>query len=145
MPNIELNFIAIGIAIVACFMLCHVWFSVLFGKVFLRAIGMENEPEPTGGALFKSLGLTLLGITFSVFVLANTLAVWTPATWGLTDQPLPFYEQALSGAGFTWLGFVLPVLLNQVAWEKRAWLAFAIDGGYYFCSLLLAVVILLLV
>jgi hypothetical protein len=36
---------------------------------------------------------------------------------------------------FVWLGFILPILLNSVAFERKNWTAFGIQLGYQFISL----------
>jgi Protein of unknown function (DUF1761) len=37
---------------------------------------------------------------------------------------------------------MVPILLNGVAWEKRSWTLFAINGGYYLLSLFVAALII---
>lgn len=143
MPNIEPNFLAIALATFACFMLSYVWFTPLFGTAWKKEMGFESDPEPAGAALFKSLGLTLVGIVFLIFVLSNNMAVWQPKTWGLDIPAMPVAEQAVSAAFFTWLGFIVPVHLNLVAWAKHSWKLFAINSGYYLVALLVAAFILL--
>jgi hypothetical protein len=49
---------------------------------------------------------------------------------------------AVPAAFFTWLGFVLPVLLRGVAWEKRSWALLGIDAGYQLVALFVAAVII---
>jgi hypothetical protein len=70
------------------------------------------------------------------------MAVWLPASWGLAAPGPGAAEQVLSAAGFTWLGFVLPVLLHRLGWEKPSLALFAINGGYYLVSLLAAALVL---
>lgn len=143
MPNIQPNFLAIAAATFTCFMLSYVWFTPMFGKVWKKEMRLEHEPEPAGAALFKALGLTLLSVFFMAFVLGNNLQVWMPKTWGLSVENLPLAQQAVSAAFFTWLGFIVPVHLNAVAWSKHSWKLFAINTGYYLVALLLAAFILL--
>lgn len=145
MPTIEPNVTAIMVATLVCFMLCYAWFTPLFGKVWQKEMGFDAADEPQGSALVKSLVLTLVGIVLMVFVLSNNMAVWQPQTWGITQPNLPIAEQAISAAVFTWLGFVVPVFLNSVAWAKQSWLLFAINTGYYLVALLVSAFILLLV
>lgn len=143
MPNISPNFLAVAITTFACFMLSYAWFTPLFGNAWKQEMGLEHDPEPAGAALFKALGLTLLSVFLIVFVLGNNLQAWMPSSWGLDTANLPIVQQALSAALFTWLGFIVPVHLNAVAWSKHSWKLFAINGGYYLVALLLAAFILL--
>jgi len=34
-----------------------------------------------------------------------------------------------------WLGYAVPLLLNQVAFESRNWILFGVSAGYYFVVL----------
>lgn len=144
MPTIELNWVAMLVAIAVCFCLSYVWFGVIFAKRWSKEMGLEDAPEHQGGELARGLIITLVGIILMVFVLSNNLAMWQPSTWGLDTPNLPVIEQALSAAFFICLGFIVPEALSKVAWEKRSWTLFAINVGYYFCAFFIAALILLL-
>jgi hypothetical protein len=145
MPNITLNPLAIALAALAIFFISYVWYSVLFGRAWAREMGLPADHAASGAALARGLLLTALGAVLMSLVLANSMAVWQPKTWGLTAPGPQPVEQALSAAGFTWMGFVLPVLLHRLGWEKPSLQLFAINGGYYLVSLLAAAFILVLV
>jgi hypothetical protein len=36
---------------------------------------------------------------------------------------------------FIWIGFVVPILLNGVAFERKSWKVFGIAAGFQFLSL----------
>jgi hypothetical protein len=141
MPNITMNPMAIGIVAVALFFLCFIWYQPLFGKRWAKELGFGPQDEPKGAALFKALGLTFLGALLTAVVLHNTMAVWLPKTWGVAGPAPSVMEHATPAAIFTWLGFVLPVLLRGPAWEKRSWALFGIDAGYQLVALAVAAVI----
>lgn len=143
MPEITLNPLAMGIAVFAGFMFCYLWYSVLFKKAWMAEMNITQEKQ--GAALFKAMGLTLLGIALLTFVLANDIAAWTPATWGSDLPGNPPMMQAFQAALFTWLGFFLPQLLDAVAWRNDSWKMLAIHGGYYFFLLLIVSSILVFV
>jgi len=142
MPNIVLNPLSISLAAVAIFFISYVWYTPLFGRAWAREMGLPADHAASGSELARGLVLTALGAILMSFVLANSMAVWQPKTWGLPDAGPGLVEQALSAAGFTWLGFVLPVLLHRLGWEKPSLKLFAINGGYYFVSLLAAALIM---
>ncbi len=137
MPDIHINFLSLLIATVAGFFLSYVWYTPLFGKAWAKEMGFDPEHTQTGGAMAKSLLLTLLSMFLITMVLSNNIAVWTPSTWGIKGAELGKVSQALQAAFFTWMGFFLSNLLLGVAWEKRSWKLFAIDAGYYLTLLLL--------
>ena len=123
-------------------MISYVWYTPLFGRRWAREMGLPEDHSPTGAALARGLLLTALGALLMSGVLAVTMAVWQPGTWGLPTPGPGLTEQVLSAAGFTWLGFVLPVLLHRLGWEKTSGALFAIQGGYYLVSLLAAALVL---
>lgn len=145
MPTIDPSPLAIAAAAFAVFMISYVWYTPLFGRAWAREMGLPDHHSPTGAALARGLLLTALGAVLMSVVLANTMAVWHPKAWGLPAPGPGLAEQVLSAAGFSWLGFVLPVLLHRFAWEKPSFVLLAINGGYYLVSLLAAALVLRLV
>lgn len=145
MPTISLNPSSVALAALAIFFISYAWYTPLFGRAWAREMGLPADHAASGAELARGLLLTALGAVLMSFVLANSMAVWQPKTWGLTVAGPQPVEPALSAAGFTWLGFVLPVLLHRLGWEKPSIKLFAINGGYYFVSLLAAAFILVLV
>lgn len=146
MPNIEMNFLGIAIAVVAGFMFCFLWNGVIFDKAIRKEMGISDEDQPQGAALVKGLIMTVVGIFLMTFVFHNNLAVWQPETWGVTPtEPMSKIVQAITAAFFVTLGFMVPSSLDKVAWEKRSWKFFAIEVGYYFFLLLIIALILLYV
>ena len=142
MPTISVQPLAILAAAFTIFIISFVWYTPLFGRAWARAVGLPEDHVHAGADLARGLLLTVLGAVLMATVLASTMAVWLPASWGLTAPGPGAVEQVLSAAGFTWLGFVLPVLLHRLGWEKPSLALFAINGGYYLVSLLAAATVL---
>jgi hypothetical protein len=142
MPDIQLNLVAIGLAIVVNFFLGYVWYTPLFGKRWIKEVGLPEGHEAQGSELAKALLGNLLGCALLAFVLATNMAVWLPSTWGVQAAAPGAISQALQAAGFTWLAFYLPPMLNGVLWERRSWTLLAINGGYYLVSLLVAAMLI---
>ena len=142
MPTITINPLGVAAAAAAIFFISFLWYTPLFGRAWARAVGLPADHSHAGAALVRGLLLTALGAVLMAFVLANTMAVWLPASWGVAAPPPGAVEQVLSAAGFTWLGFVLAVMLHRLGWEKPSLGLFAINGGYYLVSLLAAATVL---
>jgi hypothetical protein len=142
MPTIPFNPVAIGAAAVVIFFFSYLWYSPLFGRAWNRAMGLPPEYAHQGADLARGLLLTALGAVLMAMVLSSTMAVWLPQSWGLPGPGPGAVEQVLSAAGFTWLGFVLPVLLHRMGWEKPSLPLLAIHGGYYLVALLLGAAVL---
>lgn len=142
MPEIQLNFLAIGIAVVATFFFGFIWYTPLFGKVWAKEMGMDPDAKPNGGQMAKGMIMMVLGNFFMAYVFSNNLAVWNPETWGQEPMEGSSFIFAFSAAFFTWLGFFLPSDMSTVAWEGKSWKLFGINTGYHFLSLLIAALIL---
>jgi hypothetical protein len=137
MPAIQINSLAILVAVVAGFFLSYVWYTPLFGKVWSKEMGFDPAEKTPTATLIKSLLLTVLSVFLITFVLANNIGAWTPSSWGVSAPGYSKFEQAFQAAFFTWIGFFVSNLLLGIAWEKRSWKLFAIDAGYYLTLLLI--------
>jgi hypothetical protein len=51
MPNIEINYVAILIAVVANFILGFPWYTPLFGKAWERKMGFDMTKKPPLGSI----------------------------------------------------------------------------------------------
>ena len=84
----------------------------------------------------KSMALHALGSFLIAFVLAHSIVIWQPSTWGVGDDQAA-WVYGLNGAAFTWLGFFLPIQIGRVAWEMKTWGLVAINAGFDLTRLLL--------
>jgi hypothetical protein len=139
--ELQINYIAILVAVVANFILGFIWYTPLFGKAWAKELGFDLSIKPTGGELAKGMIIMVIGNFLMAYVLAHNNAAWTYVP-GM-DQ-MPAIGTILNSAVFTWLGFYLPVDLNAVAWEKKSWKLFWINTGYHLVMLLVAATILTL-
>jgi hypothetical protein len=137
----EINIVAVLVAVVATFFLGFLWYTPLFGKVWAKEMGFDANVKPTGGQMTRGLILGLVGNIFLAYVFAHNIMAWTfvPEAEAMTVAGKVF-----SAVFFTWLGFYLPVDLNTVAWEGKSWKLFAINTSYHFVMLLVAALILIL-
>ena len=142
----DLNWLAIGLSVLAMMVLGFIWYAAWFptGKVWMRHMGLDpsNPPSPPGGQMAVSLILMGIGSFFMMFVFAHTNMVYEDAfrnvlTGGKAGFDLRLAD-TLTGAAFTWLGFIVPVHLNGVAFENKPWSIFFVNTGYYLVALLVA-------
>jgi hypothetical protein len=129
-PNLVLNWGAIIAAMVAAFFFGFLWYTPLFGKTWGRLMGMDMENcKPDPKVLMRSLGIQVVGLFFTTYVLAHMVQVWRPSVWGVgTDAPN--YMYGIYGGMFTWIGYYVPVQLGKVAWERRPWKVFLINTSH---------------
>lgn len=141
MENIHINMMALGIAVVANFILGYLWFTPLFGKAWGAEMGYKMDEKPPGSELAKGMIFMVIGNFFMAWVFAHNIAVWDPTTWGQPASTMSPAANALTAAIFTWLGFYFPGDLGSVVWERKSWKLFFINTGYHFASLLLVAII----
>ena len=142
----ELNWLAIGLSVLAMMVLGFVWYAAWFptGKIWLRHMGLDpnNMPKPAGGQMALSIGLMVIGAFLMMFVFAHTNMIYqdafrNTATGGTAGFELRLSD-TLTGAFFTWLGFIVPLNLNAVAFENKPWSIFFVNAGFYLVGLLVA-------
>jgi hypothetical protein len=133
-PTIPVNWLAVTTSVVASFAIGSAWYGPLFGKVWSRAMGFGEAPKPRPAEIVRGSLLNVAGAFLTAYVLAHDVAVWRPSTWD-TGSDQPAWRYGFYAGLFVWLGFVVPVLLNGVAFERRSWKVFGIGAGYQFLSL----------
>lgn len=136
-PMIVINYLAVGIAVAANFVLGFLWYTPLFGKIWAKEMGLTFDQKPSTAFFVKALFINIVGNFLMAWVLAHNIAVWNPATWG-HDVPAEMTPvlMATMSAIFTWLGFFVPVDLNTISWEMKSWRLFLINTSYHLLSLL---------
>ena len=134
-PTISVNYLAVAVCVVSAMVLGFLWFGPIFGKAWASHMGMADMEQPDGAAMGKSMAIFAVGNLLIAFVLAHSLGVWRASAWGLSPDLSPMML-ALNSAGFTWVGFFLPVQMNRVAWEMKSWRLVAINGGFDLVRLL---------
>lgn len=126
-PSMPFHMQPLLAGVAASFVLGLLWFGLIFGRLWPRAMGLEKPPGAL--AIVRSSALNLV----STFVLAVALTfgvnVWRPSTWGAGMDATPWHY-ALFAATYGWVGYVIPSLLNGVAFGKMRWGAFAIGAVY---------------
>jgi hypothetical protein len=139
MEHIQINFVAIIIAVVSNFIFGFLWYTLLFGKLWGREMGFDMNKKPKSSEMMKGLIFMLIGNFLFAWVFAHNIAAWTfvPET-----QTLSHFSSAMMAATFTWIGFYLPVDLGSTAWEQKSWTLFFINTGYHYISLIIAAMIL---
>lgn len=138
---IEVNMLAVLVAVVANFILGFLWYTPLFGKVWGREMGYDPEEKPAKSEMLKGMAFMLIGNLLFAWVFAHNIAAWQFVPGIKEMSPI---SNALMSAIFTWLGFYLPGQLGATVWEKNSWKLFFINTGYHLASLLVVAIILTL-
>ena len=125
-PFTNVNYLVLGLAVVASFIFGYLWYGPLFGKLWAQLVGLKCEE---GKLKPWALPLTLLGTVLTTSVLAYILFIYKPYC-------------SYGAAFFVWLGFYLPVLVGAVTWEGKPWKLFALHAAYNLLNLQLIAAVL---
>jgi hypothetical protein len=134
--DIAINLWAVLGAAVAAFLFGWAWHSpLLFVKPWMRLMGYRSMDDAMHGASVTPLQGMLLNAV-ATLVLAYVLAHFSLA-WGVID-----IMSALDLAFWVWLGFMVPIMLNGVLWERKSWALFCFNAVYQFVTIALMSIII---
>jgi Protein of unknown function (DUF1761) len=106
------------------------WYGPLFGKKWMDMMGTTLEELRQGFNPLKSYGVTFLMSLLMAYVLAHILQAWDDA-YSITG-----WAAGVQGGFFSWLGLVLTVGWQAVAFENK-------KAGVYLMSMAFNLVCLL--
>jgi hypothetical protein len=137
-PNLYINYWAVLVSMAVYLLLGWLWYSPrLFGNIWLKEMHYSGGEKPGRKEMVRSMILALVGCFLTSLVLTHSIQVWRPSVWwginGIPDSPS--YLFGLTSAFFIWIGYYLPVFLNNVAFEKSSWKLFGINAGYHLVGL----------
>ncbi len=130
--DVVINYWAVLASTVAAIVLGSIWYGPLFGKQWMRLIGISMPGEITKAiknAMVKSYAIQTVSVLVMAFVMAHVL---------FFISEIFDIEGVIAGvtaAIWIWLGFVVPVTLGSVLWENRPWRYWFITAGYYLVTL----------
>jgi hypothetical protein len=133
--TIPINYWAVLVAAIVSIVLGFIWYGPLLGKQWARHAGVSldamKKPKPS------TFVLMIIGSLLTAWILAHALI--------FANAYLHMKSDASSGiiVGFmNWLGFIGPVTLGPILWEKKSWKLWVINNAYHLISLCLMGIIL---
>src|SRR5258706_7356013 len=78
-PDIHLNYWAILVAVAATMALGFLWYGPIFGKAWMKEMGIPAGSKPDPKVMRRGLILMLIGSVLTAFVLAHIGEVWRAA------------------------------------------------------------------
>ncbi len=133
--EIPINYLAVLACAVSAMVLGFLWYGPLFGKAWMKEMGM-NMPSPEEmkamqKKMTKSYILMFIGALVMAYVLAHNVVMGSA-----------FFDMQGVGIGlqagfWNWLGIAAPVLMGAVLWEKKTRKWFMITAGYYLVLMLI--------
>jgi len=125
------NYLAVLIAAIAAFAVGALWYTVIFGRVWRREMGVVE------GASMNGMGKSMIGGFVATLVMVWVLAYFYALNYINT---LP---TALMLAALFWLGFVATIMSNSIWYEKKSWTLYFINISHYLIALLVAAAVLI--
>jgi hypothetical protein len=131
MHAVPVNLLAVLVAALANYIIGTLWYTVLFGASWSKLSGIAEMKPSIGPIVLGFIGALLMS-----YVLAHALVYASS-----------FMSMSGIGAGlmcgfFNWIGFIAPVTLGVVIYEKKSWGLWCINNSYWLVSLLVMGVIL---
>ena len=151
-PGVEfsdVNYLGMGLGILFSMVLGFLWYSpkTPTGRIWMRDQGYDpnNMPKPAGGKMAVSMTLMVVGSLLLFFFFAHSFAAYRDA-YRLDEEGYDLtLVDGIMGGAFTWLGFIVPIQLNSVAFENRPWSFFFVNAGYYLVMLIVGGILLVTV
>ncbi len=115
---VDINYGAVLVAAIIEIVLGFLWYGPFFGKMQTKATG--------GSYVIMIIGALLTSWVLATFITSGEAhyGIWT-ASYGVHI------------ALYVWFGFILPITVGSVLWEKKPWSAWFINIGYYLVSLII--------
>lgn len=129
---VPINYLSVIIAAIASMIIGFLWYGPLFGKQWMRLSGMTPQQieQAKAGGMSSSYLIMFLGSLLMSYVLAHALVF---ASTYLHAQGI---TAGLTAGFWNWLGFIMPVTLGSVLWDKKPWKLWILNNGYYLVTLL---------
>ena len=123
---VPVNYLAVLACVVVAMVLGYVWYGPLFGKEWMRLMGMSGEPMGGGSKNMGMLyGIQAVGALLMAFVMSHAL-IFAMAYLHTTG-----ISAGLQTGFWNWLGFIAPVTVGMVLWEGKPWKLWMIVAGYW--------------
>jgi hypothetical protein len=124
--EVHVNYLAVLIAAFANYIFAYIWYAVIFSKLWSNLTGItEMKPNPV------KIILVFIGALLMSFVLYHEI-VFGDAYTNITG-----IRGGLMAGFFNWIGFIAPLTLTGVVYEKRSWKLWLLDNMFWFISLLI--------
>lgn len=140
MQAVPINYWAILGCGVASMVLGSIWYGPLFGKMWMRMVGMDRmeaaKREEMKKSMMKSYVITFIASLLTAWVLAHAI-IFANAYMNTSGV-----SGGLKVAFISWLGFVAPVTVGVVLWEGKPWKLWTVSNAHQLVQLFMFAIIL---
>jgi hypothetical protein len=133
-----INYLAVLVAAISSIVIGFAWYGPVFGKPWMKLMGFSKDDieKAKKAGMTKTYVLMAVGSLVMAYVLAHTteFAMTYTKTYGVVG--------GLMSGGWTWLGFMAPIQMDEVLWNNKPWKLYFLNTGYRLVSMLVMGVIL---
>ena len=123
--EVHVNYLAVFVAALANYLIATIWYAVVFGNLWKKLTGISDmKPVP------MNMVIVFIGSLVMSFVLLHSIV------FGNSYVGTSGVSGGLMGGFFSWLGFIAPVTMTSVIYEKRPWKLWLLDNAFWLVSLL---------
>lgn len=123
--EVHVNYLAVLVAALANYIIATVWYAVVFGSLWKKLTGISDmKPVPV------NMVIVFVGSLVMSYVLVHSIV------FGNSYVGTSGVSGGLMGGFFSWLGFIAPVTMTNVIYEKRSWKLWMLDNSFWLVSLL---------
>jgi hypothetical protein len=139
--EIPINYLAVGLAVIANFVLGWLWYTPIFGKAWAREMKFDTSETPKVGVMLRGMLMMVVGNFLMAYVLAHDVFAWSQVA-GMEDMRTGI-GPVLTTSFFIWLGYYVPTHIGATSWERKSWKLTFINLGYHFVTLFTAALIII--
>jgi hypothetical protein len=125
----HINFFAVVVATVCAFFLGFIWYSFLFGKRWMKELGLNEADLKKGANMGMIFGTTL--------VLTFVMCIGLAMLWHAEDIDTLTWQVGLLHGLLIGLFFVATSTAINYLYQRKSLVLWAIDAGYQVCFLAL--------
>jgi hypothetical protein len=123
--EVHVNYRAVFVAALANYLIATLWYAVIFGSLWKKLTGIPDmKPSPV------NVVVVFIGSLVMSFVLLHSIV------FGNAFVKMGGISGGLMGGFFSWLGFIAPITMTNVIYEKRSWKLWLLDNAFWLISLL---------
>ena len=121
---------AVLVGAIASMVIGSLWYGPFFGKQWakLSGVSMEKMSGKTKG-MGKAYALMFIGAFIMCSALAHNLI------FGSAYLNASGVSAGLMAGFWNWLGFIAPVTMGVVLWERKSWKLWCINNTYWLLTL----------
>jgi hypothetical protein len=130
---VPVNYLAIVASAILMMVIGYLWYGPLFGKRWTALLGLPSDAMSNARTTEAKISYLIMGLAALLmsFILAHAII------FANTYMQITGIVAGMLVGVMNWLGFVVPVSLGTVLWERKPWILWVINAGYYLVVLVI--------